>query len=1079
MRFPFSSAALLLLDLVINGVTQACADHTTARELEELPSNAFSDKFSRRHAQWLLEKRKATATISSDVHHFEQYTENQWQQASSGLKHIRSDFDEATHKKADFASECKSYLLSDEVISDLKISQVDATKFLVYYSIKVGMCSGKVEDECTNVNFEALEVILQLAFVWAICPYDTINGEDEVCLTELDDQGYEFGWVINEEDFDFISAEVENYCMALWSYADDFHGGTIAPSHRPSMPNIPPTSAAPPSVSPTEVSSSKPTRFDSSGPSYLPSIRRSLSPTQSSAPSSVSSKMASLPPSARPTFRGVSSSPSTSPHGHPSRSPSISPLPSVSVVPSSAPSSRDPYGIKFSYVLGFNDTNVTAQTLDDAYLYVDIMDEVRQAIRRVLALSDVTRMRRMTLRKLDVVLMTNDPLGSIFHRQLRDEDCPIEFEISQNCVRVVTEVLAFANSERYTKQEVENQVLAPIRSAMESDQFIDSIDRQEVKEVKYLSEEAQVNDDGLLTEKDGILNNTGIAGIAIGSIFIVGAIILFAVGRSRANDDRGLVELAASDSYSEDLDSMMDVEPGGGIKMRSAPDIGDYNMTFEPESITKAAQLDVDTGDVIAAVHANSVASKSSASSSDYSDSQGSTDADAEALIGRLDAAVSLGDWAAVAVIAGDLSTADEASTFSSAPSKYSANESRGALTDEDKKRAEKIDKLVSIGDWNAVGATAAAFDSDSSASGSFHTAGLEKSSLDATDEKKKSILDFIAGPWQSTAASKAMAQDEEVEESDTIQKSAESDGISSISGGFSPARNIAISKELSHVEDFSLPIEKSNEVLLSESSGTEDDQKPMLPPSSSTKKKGWKGRLPFLSGKVPSADKAAVNSLALQEDSSASSWSHGSSPVNSFNPYVGANNSLESSSKRNEEEMNMPKEMKVFGEDFGLQAANFAMQREENEEEAANADDENSTSPRSKGSVNSLQNDLDKAIESGDWAAVEAQTNKLFDMSMDIANMGSPDDNNISQNVSTAYEDSSFVDDDSHEGWSTGSKSHTTTDSEQIDDERIAMLEKLIETDDWQGIVTSSEIHNREDSSMANSDAGDELLQK
>jgi len=1059
MRFSFSSAAFLLVDLVLNGVTQVCADHTKGRELKELPSNAFSDEFGRSHVQWLLEKRKAAATISSDFHHFEQYTEDQWHQASSGLKDIRSDFDEATHKKADFASECKSYLLSDDVLSDLKISQVDATNFLVYYSIKVGMCSGKLEDECTNVNFEGLEVILQLAFVWAICPYDTINGEDEVCLAELDEQGYEFGWVINEEDFDFISAEVENYCMALWSYADDFHGGTIAPSHRPSMPNISPTLTAHPSLSPIEISSSKPSRFDSSGPSSLPSIHKSL------------------PPSARPSFRGISNSPSSSPHGYPSHSPSISPLPSVSVVPSSAPSSRDPYGIKFSYMLGFNDTNITAQTLDDAYLYVDIMDEVRQAIRRVLALSDVTRMRRMALRKLDVVLMTNDPLGSIFHRQLRDEDCPTEFEISQNCVRVVTEVLAFANSERYTKKEVESQVLAPIRSAMETDQFIDSIDRQEVKEVKYLSEEAQENDDGLLTEKDGILNNTGIAGIAIGSIFIVGAIILFAVGRSRANDDRGLVELAASDSYSEDLDSMMDVEPGGGNKMRCAPDLGDYNMTFEPESVTKAAQLDVDTGDVIAAVHANSVVSKSSASGSDYSDSQGSTDADAEALIGRLDAAVSLGDWAAVAVIAGDLSTADEASTFSSSPSKYSTNESRGALTDEDKKRAEKIDKLVSIGDWNAVGATAAAFDSDSSASGSFHTAGLGTSTLDAADEKKKSILDFIAGPWQSTAASKAMAQDDEVEESDTIQKSAESDGISSISGGFSPARNIAISKELSHVEDFSLPIEKSNQLLLSESSGTEDDQKPMLPPSPSTKKKGWKGRLPFLSGKVPSADNAGVNPLALQEDSSASSWSHGSSPVNSFNPYVGANNSLETSLKRNEEEINMPAEMKVFGEDFGLQAANLAMQREENEEEAANADDENSTSPRSKGSVNSLQNDLDKAIESGDWAAVEAQTNKLFDMSMDIANIGSPNDSSIGQNISSSYEDSSFVDDDSHEGWSTGSKSHATTDSEQIDDERIAMLEKLIETDDWQGIVTSSEIHNREDSSMANSDAGDELL--
>ena len=39
-------------------------------------------------------------------------------------------------------------------------------------------------------------------------------------------------------------------------------------------------------------------------------------------------------------------------------------------------------------------------------------------------------------------------------------------------------------------------------------------------------------------------------------------------------------------------------------------------------------------------------------------------------------------------------------------------------LSHEDKEKAETIDWLVSIGDWNTVGATAAAFDSDSSMSG-------------------------------------------------------------------------------------------------------------------------------------------------------------------------------------------------------------------------------------------------------------------------------------------------------------------------------------------------------------------------
>jgi hypothetical protein len=154
---------------------------------------------------------------------------------------------------------------------------------------------------------------------------------------------------------------------------------------------------------------------------------------------------------------------------------------------------------------------------------------------------------------------------------------------------------------------------------------------------------------------------------------------------------------------------------------------------------------------------------------------------------------------------------------------------------------------------------------------------------------------------------------------------------------------------------------------------------------------------------------------------------------------------------------------MKAFGEDFGLAAAELAMRHEE---EAKELSEEEKISQKSS---NSLRDELDKAIETGDWAAVEAQTNKMLDVNIEDFNVDETP--RTRRNSFSSFDDS---DDESRDGWSTSNKSKASGDSELIDDERIAMLEKLIETDDWQGIVTSSRIHNRDDSSMASSLQGE-----
>jgi hypothetical protein len=379
------------------------------------------------------------------------------------------------------------------------------------------------------------------------------------------------------------------------------------------------------------------------------------------------------------------------------------------------------------------------------------MDDMRTTVYKVLALGDINR--RRNLRKL-ISFKAEDPYDAIRHKNLIDEDeCPESFTESASCVRVVTEVLVRANPDSYDEASVSKEVNEPINESMSSDLFIDTTTRKEVKEVKYLGP-GTVNEDEPLdpnTNRGGLLNGSGIAGIAVGSVFVVFAIALFAFSRSRAEDDRD-DESPDSSDVSDGIDVEMETPDDGGGKT-NLPSIGGTN-SFEAISLSRAAQFDPETGGVIPPVV--SEGSNGSSSSSMY----GSSDDESELLIGRLDAAVSAGDWTAVAAIAGDLSSADEASTFSSTHSVKVGDGNRGDLFGEDATRAANIDKLIAEGDWNAVGATAAAFDSGASSSGSEHVGDTEPNTNIGGEGKKRSILDFIAGPWQSSAASKAIVED-------------------------------------------------------------------------------------------------------------------------------------------------------------------------------------------------------------------------------------------------------------------------------------------------------------------------------
>lgn len=530
-----------------------------------------------------------------------------------------------------------------------------------------------------------------------------------------------------------------------------------SPSDRPSTrPSTVPTFK--PSLSPSEVPTFVPSMSPSVTPSRIPSTAPSFKPSlyPSQVPTFVPSNSPSVKPSRIPSTI-PSESPSMLPSGQPSVAPSEVPTvansisPTTTPKPSASPTEAVPFKVDFTYITGFNNTAISASSLDDAERYVFVMDDIRETIRKVLALDDITRRNRRL-----IGFRGDDPqFSQIYHKRVIDEDsCPNSFTESVSCVRVVTEVIVHANPNTHDQESVGTSVRTPIKNSMSNDLFLRSTEEKELKEIIYLGDGLILagDTDDVLGNDRGNLGDGGVAGIAVGSIFLVAGIALFAFTRSRAEDDRSVGPFVESndDSSASELDPEITVPV---IENKSLP-ILEESKSFEEVNVSRSAQLDTETGAVIPAV--TSGQSDRSANSSNYSDS----DKEGEILISRLDAAVSAGDWAAVAAIAADLSTADEASTMSSVNTgKLSNSFDRKGLSKEDAKRAAKLDELIAEGDWNAVGMTAAAFDSASSTSGSEQS--KDKNAEVSKSAKKKSLIDFIAGPWQSSAASRAMIDDE------------------------------------------------------------------------------------------------------------------------------------------------------------------------------------------------------------------------------------------------------------------------------------------------------------------------------
>jgi len=932
-----------------------------------------------------------------------------------------------------------------------------------------------------------------MEFVSAVCPRidETSAKKDTECIKNLREQvenRNEFGFEITDDNRIQIQKEVDNYCTALFYLSGDFVIPSDAPTPGPNKPSMP-------SLSPSEAPSAAPSV--SAQPSFSPSV--SASPTSYQEfvvaftymmgfddkkvhDDVLKEARMDIMDSAADTIRKVVYQRSVffvdggaRARGRKAKANAIEGVGGRRYLRQGQNKEKGNEKMKQIIDDGHDET--------PDFVIVDYQVEVEE----------------VSGRNLQKVVLNTD---GVEHTSFFDFPCTDAFEISTDCIAVHSQV-KLQSSSNIPAPDVKQSVLYSVQSSMDEDVFHELMDEEEVKEVVFMN----VGLDPQGPENPIGVGGGSIAGITIGSVLFL-VILAFFVGRARArspDDEEESVDEddLESESVFEGSDSSSSSSSGNPAKdddderiqyimttgdekkkSRDLPAIDEDQRSDTGIMKNHGLQFDPASGQVVGSA-ARSYASSSYASAnsnSGYSADDPDTTApkdlqNGDELVDQLDAAVHAGDWAAVAAIAGDLSQADDISTMSSYYSRagdisYDPSD-RESLAPEDAERAEKIDKLIAEGDWSAVGATAAAFESETGSHSGSEKSGKKRSipplppSKDDTKKQRgKNIMDFIGGPWQSTAASKAVEQEEQ-----NIVSDSENEGSFTkyTNEDFSNFNNNEV-MSLSEPSDLSTgegpPQSRHGQLVGLGTVGTvgvkaaaayhsgsetttDDDTRNLL--TAQKKKRTWTGRF-FKKGNSDGSP-VSKKSLALQEDSSVSSWSRGedSSPDTTLNLYGIASQSGD----------NMPAEMRAFGEDHGLEAAELAMQEEaERQQQQRSSDKEGSDGGLSGKSSESLRDELDRAIESGDWAAVEKQTNEMLEVG----------DGDMGQRRNRSLSDiDSEIDTSDGEGWSAGNQSDY--ESEAIDDERIEMLEKLIETDDWQGIVDDSQIHTKTEDSVVDND--------
>jgi len=115
-----------------------------------------------------------------------------------------------------FVDDCTSYLLSPDTLKDGIISQTEYTQFLAHHCIEQELC-----DDETFIEFEQLDINLQLEFVLGVCNHED-QAEKVQCVTNLEvmwRDNRQFGFDVNDNDL--LSFDVMDMCASTYNHVLD------------------------------------------------------------------------------------------------------------------------------------------------------------------------------------------------------------------------------------------------------------------------------------------------------------------------------------------------------------------------------------------------------------------------------------------------------------------------------------------------------------------------------------------------------------------------------------------------------------------------------------------------------------------------------------------------------------------------------------------------------------------------------------------------------------------------------------------------------------------------------------------
>eukprot|EP00978_Attheya_sp_CCMP212_P032996 scaffold131210_cov67-Attheya_sp.AAC.1 len=628
--------------------------------------------------------------------------------------------------------------------------------------------------------------------------------------------------------------------------------------------------------------------------------------------------------------------------------------------PTASPSSQGPtVGVEsnasFSYVLGLSDPNINAEDVERGSEI--LMSRLQSAIRTILAESFLPSQDRRVLIELSSE-------NGITHSNFIDAICPEDSAPEVvSCVGLTSTVTVTASAQKLL-DEVKEAIIEPMKEAMyPSTELVELIDIPILIEARFRSPTVIPDPDPVTksTSGDSQLSGGEIAGVTVGIFaFFMLAILALMFMRRRDHEDEesegSWVRVEVTDGETTDFifieegDRSMPIRTAQAErKIAPGPISSSRNLPgFENEAVLSVEAPEGGGGDTFIAATTAAAATATAAVETKRKEKKTRVNASFE----RLDeSAMDTGNWATVTSMAGIFSSSETSGSIKSLGdlgsdilSPVSGGESisdSGSSSSRDIK-AKHLNELIDRGDWDAVAATAAMMESDgSTVSGQNMPAG-DFSDDNVRLESPSTEMSFFDRITGRSAGASAAAQE-------------------AISPSFDNLPATHVSMESQPQMGGAVPILAAatlgaGTIATVAALGRDRDNKTDTKEPTSFKTKNQQGSiLQRLGLKKRPLPKEESQYIALQEDSSAASHSDGS-----FSGMYASSTASPTLSPQREN-------------DKEVDAINTAPKLPRMLDDVSQGTSEGGATQR---------DELDRAIETGDWSQVETRAAMIDDVS-------------------------------------------------------------------------------------------------